>query len=119
MQRVPREEDPQYQPPPLPLEVISSDRVPWIKPPPVEKAGGSGKWGKWVQYENSSTDPPSFYIRKPLLPALQAAVPTSSPPLFFPVHRTLGYAGKCTPAHRSTPQLMRPLLPPIFVLAIG
>ncbi|KAJ7810197.1 hypothetical protein B0H13DRAFT_1927455 [Mycena leptocephala] len=64
MQRVPREEDPQYQPPPLPLEVISSDRVPWIKPPPVEKAGGSGKWGKWVQYENSSTDPPSFYIRK-------------------------------------------------------
>ncbi|KAJ7817003.1 hypothetical protein B0H13DRAFT_1923223 [Mycena leptocephala] len=64
MQCVPREEDPQYQPPPLPLEVISSDRVPWIKPPPVEKAGGSGKWGKWVQYENSSTDPPSFYIRK-------------------------------------------------------
>ncbi|KAJ7935736.1 hypothetical protein B0H13DRAFT_2304236 [Mycena leptocephala] len=62
--RVPREEDPQYQPPPLPLEVIWSDRVPWIKPPPVERAEGGGKWGKWVQYENSSTDPPSFYIRK-------------------------------------------------------
>ncbi|KAJ7899814.1 hypothetical protein B0H13DRAFT_2336864 [Mycena leptocephala] len=45
MQRVPREEDPQYQPPPLPLEVISSDRVPWIKPPPVEKAGAAGNGG--------------------------------------------------------------------------
>ncbi|KAJ6528179.1 hypothetical protein B0H19DRAFT_1274974 [Mycena capillaripes] len=62
--RVPREEVPQYQPPPLGLELISPDRVPWIRPPPVEVAQGNGKWEKWVQYENSTTNPPSLYIRK-------------------------------------------------------
>ncbi|KAJ7091612.1 hypothetical protein C8R44DRAFT_891433 [Mycena epipterygia] len=62
--RVPREEDPQYQPPLLCLEVISSDRMPWIKPPPVEAMAGNGKWEKWVQYENSMTNPPTLYIRK-------------------------------------------------------
>ncbi|KAJ7017431.1 hypothetical protein C8F04DRAFT_1279518 [Mycena alexandri] len=53
-----------YLPPPLSLEVIAQDRVPWIKPPAVMGEDGNGKWEKWVQYENSTTDPTSLYIRK-------------------------------------------------------
>ncbi|KAJ7715619.1 hypothetical protein B0H16DRAFT_1477234 [Mycena metata] len=51
---------------PIPLspEVITPDSVSWIKPPPIFEVTGQGKWEKWVQYEDSTINPPTMYIRK-------------------------------------------------------
>ncbi|KAJ7446050.1 hypothetical protein FB451DRAFT_1537882 [Mycena latifolia] len=55
---------PTFLPPPLQLEIVATDRVPWIRPPARTTGLGKGKWEKWVQYELMKATPPFYYLRK-------------------------------------------------------